>query len=126
MLVYPKPVSMTSQNIEVITLIPASELFQKKEKLLLSKNQRVYVDGALDSDQDWMPDGQEPALGGTPQNPQDGGPFDPAIHDTDGDGLRDDEDYTIATQPPWTEGAANDEDWADPGMQHATNARAAD
>jgi len=73
--------------------------------------------GAIDQDSDWMPDAKEPALGGTQQNPISGGPFNPAVTDTDEDGMRDDEDYTVATQTAWTEGGADGQDWANPGHQ---------
>jgi hypothetical protein len=73
--------------------------------------------GALDPDGDWMPDAQEPALGGTAANPINGGPFTPGVQDTDGDGMRDDEDYTIATQGAWNIGSADATDWSNPGHQ---------
>lgn len=73
--------------------------------------------GDLDADRDWMPDSQEPILGGTQQQPTNGGPFNPILMDTDGDGLRDDEDYTIATQSTWEIGSADNEDWSNPGHQ---------
>ncbi len=65
-----------------------------------------------------MPDNQEAALGGTQQNPINGGHFDPEIVNTDGDATgRDDEDYTCNTQTAWNENDADDEDWAHPGKQ---------
>jgi len=69
--------------------------------------------GAIDLDRDWMPDSLEAGLGGVNV----GGPFDPTKKDTDGDSRRDDEDYTLHTQQRWTEGSADNEDWANPGHQ---------
>jgi hypothetical protein len=37
-----------------------------------------------------------------------------------GQPLRDNEHYALSRQPSWTNGSANGEDWANPGMQHAT------
>lgn len=76
------------------------------------------ADWTNDADHDFLPDGQEAALGGTQQNPVNGGPFDPAVYNTDGDGTgKDNEDYICNTQSAWTEGDADDEDWAHPGKQ---------
>jgi hypothetical protein len=75
-------------------------------------------DGSIDGDADWVPNAQEASLGGTQQNPINGGPFTPGVWDTDGDGQRDDEDYTCNTQSPWVEGSKNSEDWANPGHQY--------
>lgn len=72
---------------------------------------------AIDQDQDMIPDAQEATLGGTQQNPINGGHFDPTEYDTDGDGMRDVEDYTIATQKAWIKGSADSKDWANPGHQ---------
>ncbi|MDF7809534.1 hypothetical protein P4E94_19005 [Pontiellaceae bacterium B12219] len=75
-------------------------------------------DGSLDPDGDWIPDSQEPSLGGTQMNPINGGPFSPGVYDTDSDGLRDDEDYTVATQQPWIVGSADVFDWSNSGSQY--------
>jgi hypothetical protein len=72
---------------------------------------------SIDGDSDWMPNLLEPILGGTQENPINGGPFIPGVKDSDGDGMRDDEDYTVATQANWTEGSADTKDWSDPGHQ---------
>ena len=72
---------------------------------------------AIDLDADAIPDAQEAALGGTQQNPLNGGPFTPGVLDSDADGWRDVENYTIATQTPWIEGSADSEDWSNPGHQ---------
>lgn len=72
---------------------------------------------AIDADGDWIPDANEAALGGTAAAPINGGPFLPGVEDSNGDGYRDDEDYTYHAQTPWTEGSADDEDWANPGHQ---------
>lgn len=77
-----------------------------------------YQPGLDAADHDWMPDGQESALGGTWQHPLNGGPFIVGAWDTDGDQMRDDEDYTQWTQCPWVEGAADSQDWAHPGHQY--------
>lgn len=68
--------------------------------------------GAIDQDGDLIPDSLETTFGGP-----EGGPFNPATRDTDGDGMRDGEDYTVATQSAWSKGAADAEDWASPGHQ---------
>jgi hypothetical protein len=70
-----------------------------------------------DTDGDGLPDNQEAALGGTQQNPLNGGPFTSGVPDTDGDGRPDAEDYTMNTQTPWTKGSADTVDWASPGHQ---------
>lgn len=75
-------------------------------------------DAARDPDGDWIPDGQEPSLGGTQQNPINGGPFTAGVRDTDADGMRDDEDFTCYTQAAWTEGNADGSDWSNPGHQY--------
>ena len=81
----------------------------------------IYVtpnDWTNDGDYDYLPNNQEAALGGTSGNPINGGPFDPGITNTDSDSTGADvEDYTCNTQASWTEGSADDEDWAHPGKQ---------
>ncbi len=68
---------------------------------------------AADVDGDRIPDALEAGL----NNPE-GYQFDPAERDTDGDGWRDAEDYTMWTQEEWDIGSADSEDWANPGHQY--------
>jgi hypothetical protein len=71
----------------------------------------------IDLDGDWLPDQEEPRLGGTLIHPINGGPFYPGFPDSDNDGIRDEEDYAIATQQHWRVGSADNEDWSHPGHQ---------
>jgi len=66
---------------------------------------------------DYLLDDDEPELGGTPENPVNGGPFVAGILDTDGDTMMDCEDYTLHTQAEWITGSADHQDWASPGQQ---------
>jgi hypothetical protein len=63
----------------------------------------VMIPGA---DNDGVPDNLEVGLG-----------YDPALSDTDGDGHFDAQDHAIDNQDAWTYGAADAEDWANPGKQ---------
>jgi len=76
-------------------------------------------DWTNDGDQDYLPDTQEAALGGTPASPINGGYFDPTKYNTDypNDPFPDCQDYTCNTQAPWTQYSAKDDDWAHPGSQ---------
>lgn len=51
MLVYPKPVSFTIQKVEVLTILPCSELFTKYDKLPLAgrQKQKYIIESSLDS-----------------------------------------------------------------------------
>jgi hypothetical protein len=79
-----------------------------------------YV-AANDTDRDWMPDSIEAGILAA-----EGGPFDNTKTDTfanDGNLVTDTERNAVFTQEIWTVGSANDEDWANPGMQHMTIGR---
>lgn len=49
MLVYPKPVSFTIQKVEVLTILPCSELFTKYDKLPAAGRQKYIIESSLDS-----------------------------------------------------------------------------
>jgi len=80
-------------------------------------------DSDRDLDLDFLPDDAEPAIVA-------GHPYDPTKYATYTDDfrygpdphafLRDSEDLALRRQPAWANGASNDKDWAEPGMQHRT------
>jgi len=72
-------------------------------------NDRNDVD---DPDRDFMPDWAEIVLGYDPFNPQ---TYEDTFHY--GAGFNDTEHWCLITQPRWTNGAADGEDWAQPGKQ---------
>lgn len=76
-----------------------------------------HPNATVDADNDVLPDAQESSLGGTSQNPINGGPFASGDDDTDNDGEFDGHDYIFATQSPWTPGSANGSDWSHNGKQ---------
>jgi hypothetical protein len=82
--------------------------------------------GNNDGDGDYLPDDQEAALGkaihptSLPAGYDPTKPLTPGVMDTYryGDGLNDDEDYTLCRQPVWTAGSADLLDWSNPGHQY--------
>ena len=46
-LVYANPVSMTTQKIEALTLIPATELFEEKEKIVIPPKQELCIESDI-------------------------------------------------------------------------------
>lgn len=77
---------------------------------------------AEDLDGDRLKDAtQSSLLAGRPYDPLNTATYlDTFNYNPSGGYLRDSEDYCLRQQPAWTNGAANSEDWADPGMQHNT------
>lgn len=84
--------------------------------------------GAADLDGDYLPDADEGGLvAGRPYDPTDPATYPDTFNYLAAPGdLRDVEDYALRRQAAWTTGSADAEDWANPGMQHATNGDADD
>jgi hypothetical protein len=66
-----------------------------------------------DADNDLLPDSSEGLFGSDV-----GGPFDPLLSDTDGDGLTDGHAYVYWTQAFWDIGSADTQDWSHYSFSH--------
>ena len=77
---------------------------------------------ADDVDLDNLKDSMEAGLiTGHPYDPSNASTYlDRFKYNPAGGYLRDVEDYCLRQQPAWTNGAANSQDWSNPGMQHKT------
>lgn len=82
------------------------------------------VDPAKDLDGDNFPDAKEPTyLAGRPYDPTTPTTYNDTFNynSPHGGPLRDKEDLALRRQQAWTNGSANGQDWASPGMNHATH-----